>query len=438
MLPKLEDVKIAVVGMGYVGLPLALAFGKESRVSVFGFDINGKRIEELQKGIDCNAEYSAEVLQASKIVYSADPTVLRNANFFIIAVPTPINKAKQPDLRPVEGAAEIVGKYLQKGSVVVLESTVYPGVTEEVMVPIIERVSGLKYGVDWKAGYSPERINPGDHEHTINKVIKIVSGMDEETLDYVAAVYGIACKAGVHRASNIKTAEAAKVIENIQRDVNIALMNELALIFHRIGIHTRDVLEAAGTKWNFHKYVPGLVGGHCIGVDPYYLTYKAEELGYHPQVILSGLYVNDGIAEHVAELMVHGLIEAGKIVQRARVLILGLTFKENLRDTRNSKIEDTIRVLQSHGITVLGYDPLLAKEEIERFGVTYIANLGDSEKVDGIVLTVLHNHFRALQLEDITKHYNGNGKGVLIDVKSWFLRSVIADKKDSRIIYKCL
>lgn len=439
MLPKLEDVKIAVVGLGYVGLPLALALGKERRVPVYGFDTNAQRVGELQKDVDRNAEYSADVLRASAITYSADPTILRQANFFIIAVPTPINKAKQPDLVPVEDAAEIVGKHLQKGSVVVLESTVYPGVTEEVMVPIIERVSGLKYGKDWKAGYSPERINPGDHEHSIDKVIKIVSGMDQETLDLVAAVYGIVCSAGVHRAPNIKTAEAAKVIENVQRDLNIALVNELALIFHRIGITTNDVLEAAGTKWNFHKYKPGLVGGHCIGVDPYYLTQKAEELGYHPQVILAGRRINDSMAEYVAELMVRGLIEAGKVVQKSRVLVLGLTFKEDIRDTRNSKIEDTIVALQSHGITVLGHDPLLTKAEVESFGVVHVADPATMEKVDGVILATAHQQFKALSLQSIMDYFNGNGdgRGVFVDVKSWFLSALRATSPRS-LIYKCL
>lgn len=919
--PKLEEVKIAVVGLGYVGLPLVLAFGKEARVPVFGFDTNVKRVEELQREVDRNAEYSANVLQASTVTYSADPTMLRQANFLIIAVPTPINKAKQPDLRPVEGAAEIVGTYIQKGSVVVLESTVYPGVTEEVMAPIIERISGLKYGSEWKVGYSPERINPGDHEHTIDKVIKIVSGMDEETLDVVAAVYGIACKAGVHRAPNIKTAEAAKIIENVQRDLNIALMNELSLIFHRIGINTREVLEAAGTKWNFHKYQPGLVGGHCyagshritllngqshevrtmldyynelqvrkivrrenvgetillwpnenisvlsfnkdsgkavfapakcfsmreggaglritaagnhhievsarhpmiidndgqwfvkhaqdiqvgdrvpllqdlpqrhhlrteidliykmpkewhrryrvkrkagtwrefkdifeikkhtgrkasnfyhldylpltvylalerkgvmpvsheeivlvsgrgggsfqtvpavitldadfarlvgyylsegcitydnatrvrftfnrneketiadciwlikklgvqrysrfenhqcnathlkvsselvgflfekvlflgvrsedaripeeflyakdairwnvltgllrgdggvdwhyshhpyqkngktyaharnianvsyfsisaelfhgvqlllmsfgipftldknrplleiqgtkyiakvrecfidekrkklegyfthkirapkskifksydgyvtvpvlkiepttlsamysveiegthtvvtdggfmthncIGVDPYYLTQKAEELGYHPQVILAGRRINDGMAEYVADLMVRGLIEAGKVIRGSKVLVLGLTFKEDIRDTRNSKIRDTITALQSYGIIVCAHDPLLTKDEVEEFGVTSIHDLATMDTVDGVMLATVHKQFRHLTLNDIVPVRDGNGRMVFVDIKSWFLPHIHTMPKPLPFIYRCL
>ena len=436
---KFEDIKIAVVGLGYVGLPLALAFGKSGR-TVFGYDRNADRIVALKRGEDRNGEYTKEDIEVAHVTYSADPAVLAQANFIIVAVPTPITKANQPDLTPVEGAAEIVGRYLQKGSVVVLESTVYPGVTEEVMVPIIERVSGLKHGGDWKAGYSPERINPGDHEHTVDKVIKIVSGMDEETLDCVAAVYGIACKAGVHRAPNIKTAEAAKVIENVQRDLNIALMNELPLIFARIGIKTRDVLEAAGTKWNFHKYQPGLVGGHCIGVDPYYLTQKAEELGYTPQVILAGRRINDGMAEYVAELMIRGLIEAGKVVQKSRVLVLGLTFKQDVRDTRNSKIEDTIAVLRSHGITVLGHDPLLTKEEVEEFGVTHVPDLAAMEKIDGLILATLHKQFKELHLEDLVKLFNGNGdgRGVLVDVKSWFLQAVAQASASHRFIYQSL
>lgn len=439
MLPKFEEVKIAIVGLGYVGLPLAVAFGKSRFAPVVGLNKSKWRIDALKAGHDPNKDVADEDLAAAKVQYTLDPSVLASANFIIVTVPTPINQAKQPDLSPVIEASETIGQHIKPGTVVVYESTVYPGVSEEVCVPIIEKRSGLKCGVDWYIGYSPERVNPGDHEHTLERIVKVVSGMDAETLELVAAVYGAICKGGVHKAPSIKTAEAAKVIENIQRDLNIALMNELSLIFHRLGINTRDVIEAAGTKWNFHKYQPGLVGGHCIGVDPYYLTYRAQELGYNPEVILAGRRINDWMPEYVADLAIHGLVEAGKVVQGSRVLILGLTFKENIRDIRNSKIAVTIKKLQSYGVQVFGYDPNLYKEEVEKFGVEHVFDMHQMGKVDGIILAVLHREFTQWPIDEIVKYYtdSGDGRGVLVDVKSWFLPTLAIHPYPS-LIYKCL
>lgn len=443
MLPKLEEVKIAVVGLGYVGLPLAVAFGKSRFAPVVGFNKSKARVDSLLAGHDPNGEVLDEDMAVTRVEYTLDPVALSRANFIIVTVPTPITQARQPDLTLVREASQTVGEHLRKGSVVVYESTVYPGVTEEVCVPIIEKASGLKCGTDWKIGYSPERVNPGDHEHILERIVKVVSGMDIETLELVAAVYGEICKAGVHRASNIKTAEAAKVIENIQRDLNVALMNELCLIFHRLGINTREVVEAAGTKWNFHKYQPGLVGGHCIGVDPYYLTYRAQELGYNPEVILAGRRINDWMPEYVADLTIRGLVEAGKVVQGSRVLVMGLTFKENIRDIRNSKIADTIKKLKTYGVQVLGYDPNLYQAEVEKFEVEYVPpqlrdgapSLSDEIKVDGIILATLHKQFKEMPLADFVAHFNGAGRGVLIDVKSHFLNEA---KAQSNLIYKSL
>lgn len=431
--------KIAVMGLGYVGLPLAVEFGKSSMAPIIGFDIDESKIQELKSSIDRNKELDSAELRQARIEYTSDPAKLQQADFIIIAIPTPITDASIPDLSYITSASTLVGKNLSKGTIVVFESTVYPGVTEDICVPIIEKESDLECGKDWKIAYSPERINPGDKEHTLAKTIKIVSGMDKETLDEISDVYALVCKAGVHKAANIKTAEAAKVIENIQRDLNIALINELALIFHRLGINTHDVLEAAGTKWNFHRYSPGLVGGHCIGVDPYYLTYRAQELGYHPEVILAGRRINDWIPEYVGDLMIQGLIEAGKVVQDARVLVLGLTFKEDIRDMRNSKIKDTIRRLQSFGIHVLGHDPHLYKTEVESFGIDYVEKLSEVEGIDGIILATPHKELKKLMLSDFLKHYNdrGDGRGVFIDIKSLFLNSW-RERSFGNIIYKCL
>ncbi|MDO8505561.1 MAG: nucleotide sugar dehydrogenase [bacterium] len=439
MLAKIENVKIAIVGLGYVGLPLAMAFGKSRFAPVIGLNKSQSRIDALKQGHDPNGEVQDEEMSAARVHYSIDPSVLAQANFIIVTVPTPINQAKQPDLSPVIEASEAIGKYIKPGTTVVYESTVYPGVTEDVCVPLIEKHSGLKCGVDFKVGYSPERVNPGDHEHTVERIVKVVSGIDAETLELVAAVYGEICKGGVHKAPNIKTAEAAKVIENIQRDLNIALVNELALIFSRLGINTKEVIEAAGTKWNFHKYQPGLVGGHCIGVDPYYLTYRAQELGYNPEVILAGRRINDWMPEYVADLMIRGLVEAGKMVQGARVLIFGLTFKENIRDTRNSKISDTIKKLNSYGVQVLGYDPNLSEEEVKKFGVQYVRDLSSILPIDGVILSVLHRQFEVLELKDFVNlsHHNEGppSRCVVVDIKSRFLNAArVADG----IIYKCL
>jgi len=421
-----SNLRICVIGLGYVGLPLAVEFAKKG-IEVFGFDVEQKRIDELKAGHDSSDEVADVDLAGVKIEYSADPGVIKKANFLIVAVPTPIDQAKKPDLTLIELASRTVGENIQKGSAVVYESTVYPGVTEDICGPIIEKYSGLKRGVDWKIGYSPERVNPGDKEHSVDKVIKVVSGMDEESLERIAQAYGIICAAGVFKAANIKIAEASKVIENIQRDLNIALMNELSLIFHRLGINTQEVLEAAGTKWNFHKYQPGLVGGHCIGVDPYYLTYRAEEIGYHPEVILAGRRLNDSMAEYVAELMVGGLTQAGKKIKGANILVMGLTFKENVRDTRNSKVKDVIKKLLDYGVEVYGYDPLVEKDEAEsRFKVKYLANLSQTKNMDGVILAVLHNEFKAITLEQFKIMMPETP--VLVDVKSYFLKQKPQEK----------
>jgi len=428
-----DNLKICVIGLGYVGLPLAIEFAKKG-VEVYGFDVKEKRVAELRAGHDSSDEVADADLASAKIEYSFDPAIIKKANFVVVAVPTPVDQAKKPDLSLVESASRVVGENIQKGSVVVYESTVYPGVTEDICLPIIEKYSGLKCGVDWKIGYSPERMNPGDKEHSVDKIIKVVSGMDQDSLEKVAQVYGIVCTAGVFKAANIKTAEAAKVIENIQRDLNIALMNELALIFHRLNINTQEVLEAASTKWNFHKYQPGLVGGHCIGIDPYYLTYRAEEVGYNPEVILAGRRINDSMADYVAELLIKGLTQAGKKIKDAKVLILGLTFKENVRDTRNSKVKDIIKKLQEYGCVVCAYDPLVEKEEAEgRFKVKYLASLNETSKMDGVILAVLHHEFKAITLEQLKAMMLENP--VLVDVKSHFLKQ---KPQESGFIYRAL
>ncbi len=386
---------IAIVGLGYVGLPLAVALAKY--FPVIGFDVNAKRIEELQEGDDRSHEVSFEELKFVQIEYSSDPAVLTRAQFIIVCVPTPIDQYNKPDLYYVESASKLVGKNLSKGVVVVYESTVYPGVTEEVCVPILEKESGLQCGSDFKVGYSPERINPGDKEHTIHRVVKVVSGMDEEALNVVDYVYGKITT--THRASSIKVAEAAKVIENIQRDLNIALMNEFALIFDRMGINVYDVLNAAGTKWNFHKYHPGLVGGHCIGVDPYYLTYKAEGLGYHPEVILAGRRINDAMHSFYAQKIIKQLLQSGG----KTVLIAGLTFKPNVPDYRNSRVKYLIAELKEYGFTVYGYDPFLEKELVEKeFGVEYV---GPFTKADVVVIAVEHTQLQKMREENV---FGGN------------------------------
>ena len=425
--------KIAVVGLGYVGFPLAVEFGKVAKT--IGFDLSQRRVSELKRGYDSTNEItSQEMKTAQHLKLTTDPRELKEARFIIVAVPTPITKNKQPDLYCVTSASEIVGKNLAKGSIVVFESTVYPGVTEDVCLPIIEKCSGLKYPREFKLGYSPERINPGDKEHTLSNIVKVVSGCDKETLEEVANIYGMVVKAGVYKAESIKVAEAAKVIENTQRDLNIALMNELAIIFHKMGIDTLSVLAAAGTKWNFIRMRPGLVGGHCIGVDPYYLTFKAEELGYHPQVILAGRKINDNMGKYIAEQTVKHLIEADKTVKGAKVLVAGITFKENVNDIRNSRVIDIINELKEYGIAVMVADPLADAEAVEHeYGIKLI-KYSKNIKVDAIVIAVSHDLFKQeFTLSRLKSHMpNGKSKGVVIDVKGMCNPEVF---KNSGLLY---
>ncbi len=412
-----KQARIAVVGLGYVGLPLAAAFGKQ--VDVVGFDIHTEKVSQLKEGYDATGELTAEDLANTQIAYTTDPAELAKADFFIVTVPTPIDENNSPDLTPMEKASQTIGRNLKKGSIVVYESTVYPGVTEDICVPILEKESGLKCGTDFKVGYSPERINPGDKVHTVDKIIKVVSGQDAETLETVAKIYELVVTAGVHRASSIKVAEAAKVIENTQRDLNIALINELALIFNKLDIPTMDVLEAAGTKWNFLKFTPGLVGGHCIGVDPYYLTHKAEQIGYLPQVILAGRRINDGMGKYIAENTVKQMIRSGKVVKGARVLVLGLTFKEDVPDIRNTKVVDIVTELEDYGIEVLIHDPLACPKETDHEYGLQLTELDAVGKVDAVIYAVSHKAFAALTPESFAEFCsNGTSKGVLVDVKS--------------------
>lgn len=408
--------KISLVGLGYVGMPIAVAFSK--KVKVVGFDLNAKKIELYKSGVDPTNEVGDDAIKSCTVDFTADETKLREAKFHIVAVPTPVNDDHTPDLTPIEGASEILGRNLTKGSVVVFESTVYPGVTEEVCVPILERESGLKCGVDFKIGYSPERINPGDKVHRLETIKKIVSGMDGETLDTVAKVYELVVEAGVHRAESIKVAEAAKVIENSQRDINIAFMNELSIIFNKMGIDTKSVLEAAGTKWNFLKFYPGLVGGHCIGVDPYYLTYKAEELGYHSQIILSGRRINDDMGKYVAENTVKNLIKADASIKNAKIAILGFTFKENCPDTRNTKIIDIYNELREYGITPIIADPEADADEAKRlYGIEFV-DINDIKDCDAVILAVAHEQFKAVSMADFEKMFKHNeNANVLVDIK---------------------
>lgn len=406
--------KISLVGLGYVGMPIAVAFAK--KVGVIGFDLNKAKIELYKSGIDPTNEVGNEAIKNTTVEFTADETKLREAKFHIVAVPTPVNDDHTPDLSPVEGASQIVGRNLTKGSIVVFESTVYPGVTEDVCVPILEKESGLKCGVDFKVGYSPERINPGDKVHRLETITKIVSGMDEESLEEIAKVYELVVDAGVHRAESIRVAEAAKVIENSQRDINIAFMNELSIIFNKMGIDTKSVIEAAGTKWNFLKFYPGLVGGHCIGVDPYYLTYKAEMLGYHSQIILSGRRINDDMGKYVAENVVKNLIAADKAVKGAKVAILGFTFKENCPDTRNTRIIDIINELKEYGITPVVADPAADADEAKRlYGIEFV-DMSTVKDMDAIVLAVAHTEFEQLGMDKIGAMF-GSGKKVLLDLK---------------------
>ncbi len=408
--------KLSLVGLGYVGMPIAVAFAR--KIKVIGFDLNAEKIRLYQNGVDPTREVGDEVIRKTTVDFTADPARLREARFHIVAVPTPVNPDHTPDLTPVEGASRILGQNLTRGSVVVFESTVYPGVTEDICVPILEKESGLKCGVDFKIGYSPERINPGDKVHRLETITKIVSGMDEETLDTVAKVYELVVDAGVYRAQSIKVAEAAKVIENSQRDINIAFMNELSIIFHKMGIDTLEVLEAAGTKWNFLPFRPGLVGGHCIGVDPYYLTYKSEELGYHSRIILSGRRINDEMGKYVAESLVKNLIRVNIPVKTAKVAILGFTFKENCPDTRNTKVIDIYNELGEYGIRPLVVDPAADAAEAKRlYGITF-GSMEDVRDMDAVVVAVAHEEFKKLGKSDINGFYKpGNEKKVLIDIK---------------------
>ena len=414
-MPHAKDRKIAVVGLGYVGLPIAVAFGKRQRV--IGFDINKAKIAELQKGHDRTGEVSGAELKATDVQYTFQPSDLKAADFIIVAVPTPINEALQPDLTALRKSSELIGANLSPGSIVVFESTVYPGATEEVCQPILEQSSGMKCGVDFKLGYSPERINPGDKEHTLETIIKVVSAQDDASREIVANTYELVVKAGIHRASSIKVAEAAKVIENTQRDLNIALMNELALIFHRLGIDTKSVLEAAGTKWNFLKFSPGLVGGHCIGVDPYYLTSKAESVGYHPQVILAGRRINNGMGKFVAEQTMKRLSELARPVNDLKVAVLGLTFKENVPDLRNSRVPDIINELREYGVQVMVHDPIARSEEaVEEYGI-HLSKWDDLREIDGIIVAVAHRGYADMGLQKLLKPLRSQREGVVIDVK---------------------
>ena len=407
--------KLSLLGLGYVGMPIAVAFAQ--KLNVIGFDLNKEKIDLYKSGVDPTREVGDDAIRATSVDFTCDETRLREAKFHIVAVPTPVNADHTPDLRPVESASELLGRNLTPGSVVVFESTVYPGVTEEVCVPILERASGLKCGVDFKVGYSPERINPGDKVHRLETITKIVSGMDAATLETVAKVYEIVVKAGVHRAESIKVAEAAKVIENSQRDINIAFMNELSIIFNRMGIDTLDVLRAAGTKWNFLNFRPGLVGGHCIGVDPYYLTYRAEQMGYHSQVILAGRRINDDMGKYVAEQLVKRLISADIPVKNANVAILGLTFKENCPDTRNTKVMDIVRELAEYGITPVICDPQADAASAKReYGVELVP-MAAIREMDAVVLAVAHEEFRQFTVQELDELYKDGRKKVLVDIK---------------------
>ena len=402
----LKDKTVCVVGLGYVGLPLAEAFSQH--LKTIGYDLDTKKIARINAGPD------------NKVIATTDPTMIREVDVIIIAVPTPVTKAKDPDISYIVSAAEIIGRNMKDCAIVVLESTVYPGLTEEIMVPTLERVSGKVCGKDFAVGYSPERINPGDAEHALEKITKIVSGMDKKTTELLSALYGLVTR--VYVARDIRTAEAAKVIENVQRDLNIALMNELSIIFRKMGLDTRSVLEAAGTKWNFHNYRPGLVGGHCIPVDPYYLVYKAEELGYHPQVILAGRAINDSMPKQVADIAIKELNRAGKVIRDSKVLVMGLTYKENVPDTRESPVGEMVSELKEFDIDVYGYDPLLASAEIERFGAMPVASLQElAGPVDCIIVNSPHEAFGELTLEKVLSICNG--KPIIVDVTGMLRRN---------------
>ena len=424
-----RETKLSLIGLGYVGMPIAVAFAK--KVDVIGFDLNAEKIALYRQGIDPTHEEGDDVIRRTTVEFTSDAARLREAKFHIVAVPTPVNPDHTPDLEPLKSASRLLGRNLTQGAVVVFESTVYPGVTEEVCAPILEQESGLVCGRDFKIGYSPERINPGDREHRLAKIKKVVSGMDAETLDCVARVYELVVDAGVHRAESIRVAEAAKVIENCQRDINIAFMNELSIIFNRMGIDTKSVLEAAGTKWNFLKFQPGLVGGHCIGVDPYYLTYKAEMLGYHSQIILAGRRINDDMGKYVAENCVKSLIAAGKNVRGANVAILGFAFKENCPDTRNTRVIDIVHELQEYGIAPIVADPAADAAEAKRLYVIEFAGLDEVRNMDAVILAVAHDAFKSLNPAGMNRFF-APGRNVLLDIKGIFERR---DFEDAGYVY---
>ena len=410
----LEDMKLAVIGLGYVGLPLAVEFGKQQ--SVVGFDINQQRIDALSSGHDTTLEVTDDELkEAAHLKFSADVSTLASCNTYIVTVPTPIDQYNQPDLTPLIKASESIGKVLKKGDIVIYESTVYPGATEEECVPVLEKYSGLKFNVDFYAGYSPERINPGDKEHRVTTIKKVTSGSTPEIAELVDALYNKIITAGTHKASSIKVAEAAKVIENTQRDLNIALINELAIIFSKLGIDTESVLEAAGTKWNFLPFRPGLVGGHCIGVDPYYLTHKAQSIGYHPEIILAGRRLNDGMGAYVVSQLIKAMLKRRIHVDGARVLVMGLTFKENCPDLRNTRVVDIVRELAEYNISVDVYDPWVSKEEAQHEYNIVPVNLPEQDTYDAIILAVAHDEFRSLGGPAIRSY--GKAQHILYDLK---------------------
>lgn len=414
-----QKVKLSVIGLGYVGLPIAVAFSP--KVRVIGFDVNSRKIERFRAGIDPTGEVETTALQSADIEFTSDETKLGQAKFHIVAVPTPVHTDHTPNLTPLKNASCILGRNLTRGSIVVYESTVYPGVTEEICIPILEEASGLKCGVDFMVGYSPERINPGDAEHKLNNIKKVVSGIDTETADVIAKVYELVIDAGVYKAGSIKTAEAAKVIENAQRDINIAFMNELSIIFNKMNIDTKSVLEAAGTKWNFLKFLPGLVGGHCIGVDPYYLTYRAEQMGYHSQVILAGRRINDGMGKYIAENCVKQMIAASKNVRGARVAILGFTFKENCPDVRNSKVIDIVNELKEYGLETVIVDEKADADEVERLYNVSLSPMDAVQNMDAVIVAVAHRKYLALDMQSMNRFFRDKAR-VLIDVKGLFSR----------------
>jgi UDP-N-acetyl-D-galactosamine dehydrogenase len=416
--------QIAVIGLGYVGLPLVVAFARH--LPTVGFDVNPKRIAELKRGYDRHCAIPPEALNHSQLRFTNEPAMLRESDFLVVAVPTPVDRAKRPDLSHLEAASRLVGQNLCQGATVVYESTVYPGCTEEACIPILERESGLKAGRDFKVGYSPERINPGDTEHTLESIVKVVAGQDPETTELLAQVYGLVVKAGIYKAPDIRTAEAAKVIENVQRDLNIALMNELAVLFHRLGLDTHEVLKAARTKWNFLHFEPGLVGGHCIPVDPYYLTHKAQEIGYHPEVILAGRRINDSMGIYIARETVKLLIYAGKVVRDAKVLVLGVAFKENVRDVRNSRVVELVEELKNHGIEVVVYDPLVEATELQALELKGVHDPFETGEVyDAIVLAVPHQAFREKKFQDYLSLLSDNTPRVFVDVRGIFFTEAV-------------